>query len=101
MKHLKFFFLALCSVVMIGCTSDEPDNPDNGEVISPDTQVADPTGTIALSMRDYDNGLTFLGNCIYIRHENFLGGYFSSFGEVSGLGNVSYIPKQDGPIEWL
>lgn len=93
MKLLKFFFLALCSVVMIGCTSDEPDNPDNGEVISPDTQVADPTGTIALSMRDYDNGLTFLGNCIYIRHENFLGGYFSSFGEVSGLGNVSYIPK--------
>ncbi|MBO5249643.1 MAG: DUF5036 family protein [Muribaculaceae bacterium] len=93
MKLFKFFFLALCSVVMIGCTSDEPDNPDNGEVISPDTQVADPTGTIALSMRDYDNGLTFLGNCIYIRHENFLGGYFSSFGEVSGLGNVSYIPK--------
>ncbi len=83
--------LLLC--VMQACTSDEPSDPDSGQEISPDENVADPTGTIALSMRDYDNGLTFLGNCIYIRHENFLGGYFSSFGEVSGLGNVSYIPK--------
>lgn len=93
MKLLKFFFLTLCAVVTFSCTSDEPDNPDNGEIINPDTPVTDPTGTISLSMRDYDNGHTLLDGSIDIRHENFRGGYFSSFGEVSGLGNVSYIPK--------
>lgn len=98
MKLLKFFFLALCSVVMIGCTSDEPDNPDNGEVISPDTQVADPTGTVLLSMRDSNNGKTYLGN-FYIENENFSCYYalncnFVDLGPVNGLGNVSYIPKE-------
>lgn len=99
MKHLKLFFLALCSVVIIGCTSDEPSDPDSGQEISPDENVPDPAGTVLLSMRDADNGDTSL-NGIYIRNENFTSIYnsdvcsFADLGPVNGLGNVSYIPKE-------
>ena len=97
MKHLKFFFLALCAVVTFSCTSDEPSNLDT---------VPDPAGTVSLSMRDFDNGRTYLNGYIYIRNENFLSGACNPFyvdrfvdlGPVNGLGNVSYIPK-DGWAE--
>ena len=97
MKLLKFFFLALCAVVTFSCTSDEPDNPNNGEIISPDTPVPDPTGTVLLSMRYQNNGGTELDEIIIV-NENFNGEYgytsFVDLGPVNGLGNVTTIPKE-------
>ena len=97
MKKLLFSLCVLLSVTAVpltSCSSDDPD-PDNGSQIKPDVEVADPEGTITLSMRNYDNGRTWLGN-IYIDDENFCGSgevYFASVGAVKGLGNVTNIPK--------
>ena len=101
MKLLKFFFLALCAVVTFSCTSDEPSDPDSGQEISPDEKVPDPTGTVLLSMRDKNNGETYLPydmfeDGILIENENFTSSayQFIDLGPVSGLGNVTYIPKE-------
>lgn len=96
----KNFMWSLLTMIMVGmlCVSltscgddDDNTNPDNGQPVNPSTSVSDPTGTVALSMRNYDNGRTYLDN-IYIRNENFQGAMFVSFGAVKGLGNVSSIP---------
>ncbi len=81
---------------MTGCSSDEPGNPDNGDSINPDTEVSDPTGTIALSMRNEDHGQTWLEN-LYIGDDNnfrtqYGDNHITSIGPVKGLGNVSSIP---------
>ncbi len=84
-------FLAGLTLLSVSCSSDDPD-PDNGEQIKPGTEVADPTGTVLLSMRNDDD--TSL-NGIYIgSDDNFHGSdwVFSSLGTVRGLGNVSSIP---------
>ena len=97
MKLLKSFFLTLSAIVAFSCTSDEPNNPNNGEIISPDTPVPDPTGTVLLSMRDQNNGGTELDEIIIV-NENFNGEYgytsFVDLGPVNGLGNVTTIPKE-------
>lgn len=81
---------------MTGCSSDEPDNPDNGDLIKPDKEVPDPTGTIALSMRNEDHGETRLENLLYIGDDNnfrmLYSNIIASIGSVKGLGNVSSIP---------
>ncbi len=54
----------------------------------------DPVDTVYLSMRNSNNGKTYLDN-IYIHNENFTG-YgctFVDIGSVHGLGDVDYIPK--------
>lgn len=88
---LSVIGLFLCIIFMVSC-SEENNSITNG-IVDPNKEVADPQGTIQLSMRDYDNGRTYIGN-IYIENENFKGNYcrFSSLGSVRGLGNVAYIP---------
>jgi hypothetical protein len=85
----------MVAMLSIGFTScggdDENENPNNGQPVNPGTTVNDPEGTISLSMRNADNGKTYLDN-IYISNENFRGAYFASVGVVKGLGNVSTIP---------
>lgn len=75
--------------VFTSCGKDE--GPIKNNTINPDTEVPDPTGTIRLSMRDRDNGRTYIDN-IYIETENFEGAKFASIGAVKGLGNVFNIP---------
>ncbi|MBQ7211130.1 MAG: DUF5036 family protein, partial [Muribaculaceae bacterium] len=90
----KFFILLLVTVgvfALPSCGSDEPD-PDNGSKIDPTKPVADPDGTITLSMRDYNNGCTYILDRLYIKNENFRGADIASVGSVTGLGNVSTIP---------
>ena len=90
----KFFILLLVTVgvfALPSCGSDEPD-PDNGSKIDPTKPVADPDGTITLSMRDYNNGCTFILDRLIIKDENFRGADIASVGSVNGLGNVSTIP---------
>ena len=95
---LLFAFVALFSVT--SCDGDEP-NPDNGSKIDPTKPVADPDGTITLSMRDYDSGDTRILDYLGIRNENFTSYYYDYYddgvkiatvGAVTGLGNVSKIP---------
>lgn len=89
---LVIMMVGVMSVGIASCTSsDDNDDPDNGQPVSPSTSVNDPMGTIALAMRNSDNGGTRLDN-IYIDKENFRGAYFVSLGAVKGLGNVSTIP---------
>lgn len=79
--------VAMCS----SCSSDDELAPGG---IDPDKNVPDPIGTITLSMRDYNNGDTYLDNIFYIKNENFKGdnSYFASVGSIKGLGNVANIP---------
>lgn len=90
--------IVFCAAVMCsscgGSDNDEDTIIENEEnEVKPDADVPDPTGTVTLSMRDNDNGNTYLGN-IHINDENFCayGCYFSSLGKVKGLGNVANIP---------
>lgn len=103
-RFLYLFAAAALTLAPAACGSDPKDDPDtpvspdkpDTPTVDPDKPVEDPVGTITLSMRDYDNGDTSLGN-IYIRTENFRGRNgavrFSSVGTVNGLGNVAYIPS--------
>lgn len=85
--------IAILSASFISCgDDDEKPNPNNVQPVNPDIIVDDPEGTIMLSMRNTDNGRTYLDNSIYIKNENFAGANFVSLGEVKGLGNVTTIP---------
>ncbi len=83
---------------MAACGKDEPgieqpgvDNPS--APIGPNETVSDPTGTVALSMRNENSGKTYLDNIYIDKGDNFAGGQFVGLGAMKGLGNVSYIPK--------
>lgn len=92
MSLLAMILVAMLTVGFTSCGGDdENENPNNGQPVNPGTTVNDPEGTISLSMRNADNGKTYLDN-IYISNENFRGAYFTSVGAVKGLGNVSTIP---------
>lgn len=82
--------LFCAAIVFSSCGSDDEDALGG---VDPDKNVADPVGTITLSMRDTKNGGTYLDN-IQIENENFTGWncYFASVGAVKGLGNVANIP---------
>lgn len=98
-KHL-FNRLSIILLAMIGtfpftsCSDDEAPDPDRGQIIDPDADVDDPTGTVSLAMRNQDNGNTRLGYIYIDDGNNFSGSYsyFASIGKVRGLGNVSDIP---------
>lgn len=81
--------LIFAAITLTSCSKDEEHITNDS--ITPDTEVPDPTGTIRLSMRDRDNGRTYLDN-IYIDTENFEGAKFASIGAVRGLGNIINIP---------
>lgn len=95
---LTMIMVAMLSVSMVSCGGDDGnDNPNNGQPVNPGTDVADPTGTISLSMRNANNGTTYIDNVIYINKsdnfDSYNGVYFASVGQVKGLGNVSTIPS--------
>lgn len=92
-KFQIIFWIIITSFTFLSC-GDEATNPDNGQIINPDTDVSDPTGTISLSMHNKNNGNTTLNNISIDESNNFTGWstYFSSIGKVKGLGNVSDIP---------
>lgn len=93
MNLLAMMMVAMLTIGFTSCGDDEEnENPNNGQPVNPGTTVNDPEGTISLSMRNADNGNTYLDN-IYISNENFRGAYFASVGAVKGLGNVSAIPS--------
>lgn len=92
MSLLAMILVAMLTVGFVSCGGDDDnEDPNNGQPVNPGTTVNDPEGTISLSMRNADNGKTYLDN-IYISNENFRGAYFASVGAVKGLGNVSTIP---------
>lgn len=91
MKKLLWLLAWSFALIVSGCSSDDPD-PDGGDVIKPDQEVPDPTGTILLSMRN-DDGTSLNG--LYIgKDDNFHGNGWkiASIGQVKGLGNVASIP---------
>lgn len=95
MKIYYRFLLPLVVFLIVGCSKEEPTNPDNGDPINPDTEVADPIGTIELAMRNKDNGDTWLDNLHILSDNNFYcsgSSEIASIGPVAGLGNVSSIP---------
>lgn len=81
----------ILSFCLISCGGEENIDANNGGPVNPEATVNDPDGTILLSMRNSDNGKTYLDG-IYIDKENFRGAFFASVGKVKGLGNVSAIP---------
>lgn len=91
MKKLLWLLAWSFALIVSGCSSDDPD-PDGGDVIKPDQEVPDPTGTILLSMRN-DDGTSLNG--LYIGKDDNFHGYgwiIASIGPVKGLGNVASIP---------
>lgn len=98
-RNMKKFCFAVFSLMlafsMISCSSDDSE-PGSGSGTTGGT-VADPVGTITLSMRNYANGNTRLDDQFYIdKDDNFCGVYYSckfaSVKKVNGLGNVTGIP---------
>ena len=88
---------ALVLSVALSACSDEPDgpvDPDKPDTpnVNPNTPVADPTGTISLSMRNDDE--TSLDGLLIGEDDNFHGSgwMLASVGKVNGLGNVVDIP---------
>lgn len=108
MKALKRLWYTACAAMLClcllpACGDSNGDEPDNPNPINPDKEVADPAGTVKLSMRseaaagdnktvldrgEYDRGLYIDGA------DNFsTSGYIVDIGSVKGLGNIGYIPK--------
>lgn len=93
MKFGKWLVAVVMACAMVACgDDDDPNDPGNS--------VPDPEGTVLLSMRNWNNGRTYLevnklGMWID-GGDNFEGesGYFSivNLGKMKGLGNVTKIP---------
>ena len=95
MSLLTMMMVVMLIVGFASCGGDDgddsPEKPNDEQPVNPSVTVNDPEGTISLSMRNDDNGKTYLDN-IYIKNENFVGASFTSLGAVKGLGNVTTIP---------
>lgn len=89
----------LCLCLLPACGDSNGDEPDNPNPINPDKEVADPAGTVKLSMRSeaaVGRDKTYLDGLLYIDGaDNFYAssGYIVDLGSMKGLGNVGYIPK--------
>ena len=89
----------LCLCLLPACGDSNGDEPDNPNPINPDKEVADPTGTVKLSMRSeaaVGDSKTKLDDRLYIDgadNFNANGGLIVDLGGMKGLGNVGYIPK--------
>lgn len=94
-NHLFLIILAVCALCFFSCGKEDTDkNSTDDPEVSPTTNVPDPEGTIMLSMRNYNNGRTYIDDRIFINSsDNFSGAMFVSVGEVKGLGNITTIPK--------
>lgn len=95
MSLLTMMMVVMLIVGFASCGGDDgddsPEKSNDEQPVNPSVTVNDPEGTISLSMRNDDNGKTYLDN-IYIKNENFVGASFTSLGAVKGLGNVTTIP---------
>ncbi|NDV96742.1 DUF5036 domain-containing protein [Dysgonomonas sp. 521] len=95
--------LVFCLVFAVSCGGDDGEDG----VIDPDKSVADPEGTVALSMRSSGNGNTYLSppecsGSVYIgSDDNFNGSSweFSRMTEMKGLGNITSIPGSNWASE--
>ncbi|GEM_PF-1109536 len=89
----------LCLCLLPACGDSNGDEPDNPNPINPDKEVADPAGTVKLSMRSeaaVGDSKTKLDDRLYIDgadNFNANGGIIVDLGGMKGLGNVGYIPK--------
>lgn len=88
------WLLAVGFALAVAACSDKDDSGDGP--VNPNTNVADPEGTIQLSMRKEGEGGTWLG-CVRIgKDDNFELNYYkdriASLGAMKGLGNVATIP---------
>lgn len=89
----------LCLCLLPACGDSNGDEPDNPNPINPDKEVADPAGTVKLSMRSEaaaGGGRTELDGDLWIDGaDNFYADYgrIVDLGGMKGLGNVGYIPK--------
>lgn len=90
----------LCLCLLPACGDSNGDEPDNPNPVNPDKEVADPAGTVKLSMRSEaaaGDNKTILDDGLYIDGaDNFdtsMWGYIVDLGSMKGLGNVGYIPK--------
>lgn len=89
----------LCLCLMPACGDSNGDEPDNPNPVNPDKEVADPAGTVKLSMRSEaaaGDSKTKLDDRLYIDgadNFNANGGIIVDLGGMKGLGNVGYIPK--------
>ena len=89
----------LCLCLLPACGDSNGDEPDNPNPINPDKEVADPAGTVKLSMRSEaaaGDSKTKLDDRLYIDgadNFNANGGIIVDLGGMKGLGNVGYIPK--------
>lgn len=89
----------LCLCLLPACGDSNGDEPDNPNPINPDKEVADPAGTVKLSMRSFaaaGERKTTINNGLWIDEaDNFYAhrGYIVNLGSMKGLGNVGYIPK--------
>lgn len=89
----------LCLCLLPACGDSNGDEPDNPNPINPDKEVADPAGTVKLSMRSeaaVGDSKTKIDNDLWIdAADNFYAwrGYITDIGAMKGLGNVGYIPK--------
>lgn len=113
-KLWSIVLMLICAVgmsnVFTSCNQNTPVNQVDGGTggnggTSSVGSVADPAGTITLSMRNASNGQTELGSIFIDEDDNFNGTYwqdydygsypmFASVGKVNGLGNVTGIPTQ-------
>lgn len=99
----------LCLCLLPACGDSNGDEPDNPNPINPDKEVADPAGTVKLSMRSeaaVGDAKTILDDMLYIDGaDNFCIREYSSassiidLGSMKGLGNIEYIPKTGGWAE--
>lgn len=89
----------LCLCLLPACGDSNGDEPDNPNPINPDKEVADPAGTVKLSMRSEaaagGSGTKLDGKLWIDGADNFYSsyGYIVDIGSVKGLGNIGYIPK--------
>ena len=96
----------LCLCLLPACGDSNGDEPDNPNPVNPDKEVADPAGTVKLSMRSEaaGSGRTTLDNYLWIDGANNFcaddgsiygkGGLIVDIGSVKGLGNIGYIPRE-------
>lgn len=104
MKALKRLWYTACAATLClcllpACGDSNGDEPDNPNPVNPDKEVADPAGTVKLSMRSeaaVGDSKTKLDDRLYIDgadNFNANGGIIVDLGGMKGLGNVGYIPK--------
>lgn len=89
----------LCLCLLPACGDSNGDEPDNPNPINPDKEVADPAGTVKLSMRSeaaVGDSKTKLDGYLWIDGADNFYAYYGrivDLGGMKGLGNVGYIPK--------